>query len=52
MRRASRRAQADPILNRNTLWEKQMYGMYWLGGGVALLLFVYLVMALVRAEDF
>ena len=29
-----------------------MYGMYWLGGAVALLLFVYLVIALVRAEDF
>ena len=29
-----------------------MYGMYWLGGAVALGLFVYLVIALVRAEDF
>ncbi len=29
-----------------------MYGMYWLGGAVALALFVYLVVALVRAEDF
>ena len=29
-----------------------MVGMYWLGGAVALLLFVYLVVALVRAEDF
>ena len=29
-----------------------MYGMYWLGGAVALSLFVYLVVALVRAEDF
>ena len=29
-----------------------MYGMYWLGGAVALGLFVYLVVALVRAEDF
>lgn len=29
-----------------------MYGMYWLGGAVSLLLFVYLVIALVRAEDF
>lgn len=29
-----------------------MYGMYWVGGGVTLLLFVYLVIALVRAEDF
>ena len=29
-----------------------MYGMYWLGGGVTLLLLVYLVIALVRAEDF
>ena len=29
-----------------------MYGMYWLGGAVALLLLVYLVIALVRAEDF
>ena len=28
------------------------YGMYWLGGGVAIGLFVYLVVALVRAEDF
>ena len=29
-----------------------MYGMYWLGGAIALLLLVYLVIALVRAEDF
>ena len=29
-----------------------MYSMYWLGGAVALALFVYLVVALVRAEDF
>ena len=29
-----------------------MNGMYWLGGAVTLLLFVYLVIALVRAEDF
>ena len=29
-----------------------MYGMYWLGGAVALALFVYLVVALVRAGDF
>ena len=29
-----------------------MYGMYWLGCAVTLLLFVYLVIALVRAEDF
>ena len=29
-----------------------MYGMYWLGGAITLLLFVYLVIALVRAEDF
>jgi K+-transporting ATPase KdpF subunit len=29
-----------------------MVGMYWLGGAVTLLLFVYLVIALVRAEDF
>jgi K+-transporting ATPase KdpF subunit len=29
-----------------------MYGMYWLGGAVTVLLFVYLVIALVRAEDF
>ena len=26
--------------------------MYWLGGAVALALFVYLIVALVRAEDF
>ena len=32
--------------------EPAMYGMYWLGGAVALGLFVYLVIALVRAEDF
>ncbi|MEP7299272.1 MAG: K(+)-transporting ATPase subunit F [Burkholderiales bacterium] len=29
-----------------------MVGMYWLGGAVTLLLLVYLVIALVRAEDF
>jgi len=29
-----------------------MYGMYWLGGAVTALLLVYLVIALVRAEDF
>ena len=29
-----------------------MYGMYWLGGTVTVLLLVYLVIALVRAEDF
>ncbi len=29
-----------------------MNGMYWLGGAVSLALFVYLVVALVRAEDF
>jgi K+-transporting ATPase KdpF subunit len=29
-----------------------MYGMYWLGGAVTVLLLVYLVIALVRAEDF
>lgn len=29
-----------------------MNGMYWLGGAVTALLFVYLVIALVRAEDF
>ena len=29
-----------------------MYGMYWLGAAVTVLLFVYLVIALVRAEDF
>jgi K+-transporting ATPase KdpF subunit len=29
-----------------------MPGMYWLGGAVALGLFSYLVVALVRAEDF
>ncbi len=29
-----------------------MYGMYWLGGAVALGLLIYLVVALVRAEDF
>ncbi len=29
-----------------------MAGMYWLGGAVTLLLFVYLLIALVRAEDF
>ena len=28
-----------------------MYGMYWLGGAVTLALLVYLVIALVRAED-
>ena len=29
-----------------------MVGMYWLGGAVTLLLLFYLVIALVRAEDF
>jgi K+-transporting ATPase KdpF subunit len=29
-----------------------MIGLYWLGGAVAAALFVYLVIALVRAEDF
>jgi len=29
-----------------------MYGLYWFGGAVTLLLLVYLVIALVRAEDF
>ena len=29
-----------------------MGAMYWLGGGVALFLLVYLVIALVRAESF
>ena len=29
-----------------------MYGMYWLGGAVTLALFIYLVVALLRAEDF
>jgi K+-transporting ATPase KdpF subunit len=29
-----------------------MSGMYWLGGAVTLLLLVYLIVALVRAEDF
>ena len=29
-----------------------MAGMYWLGGSVALCLLVYLVIALVRAEEF
>jgi K+-transporting ATPase KdpF subunit len=29
-----------------------MVGMYWLGGAVTLLLLVYLVIALMRAEDF
>ena len=29
-----------------------MAGMYWLGGSVALFLLVYLVIALVRAEEF
>jgi K+-transporting ATPase KdpF subunit len=29
-----------------------MYGMYWLGGAVTLGLFVYLVIALCRAEEF
>lgn len=28
-----------------------MYGMYWLGGAVTLLLFIHLVIALVRAEE-
>ncbi|HSI56235.1 MAG TPA: K(+)-transporting ATPase subunit F [Ideonella sp.] len=29
-----------------------MNGMYWLGGIVTAALFVYLIVALVRAEDF
>ncbi len=29
-----------------------MYGMYWLGASVTACLLVYLVIALVRAEDF
>ena len=29
-----------------------MAGMYWLGGAVSLGLLIYLVVALVRAEDF
>ena len=29
-----------------------MYGMYWLGASVTAFLFVYLVIALVRAEEF
>lgn len=29
-----------------------MNGMYWLGGAVTLALFVYLIVALARAEDF
>jgi K+-transporting ATPase KdpF subunit len=29
-----------------------MYGMYWLGGAVSCGLLIYLVIALVRAEDF
>ena len=29
-----------------------MAGMYWLGGAVSLFLLVYLVIALVRAEEF
>ena len=29
-----------------------MYGMYWLGASVSVFLLVYLVVALVRAEDF
>lgn len=29
-----------------------MNGLYWLGGVVTLALFVYLIVALVRAEDF
>ena len=29
-----------------------MFGMYWLGGAVSVGLLVYLVIALVRAEDF
>jgi K+-transporting ATPase KdpF subunit len=28
------------------------YGMYWLGGAVSVGLLIYLVVALVRAEDF
>ena len=29
-----------------------MYGMYWLGASVTVFLLVYLVIALVRAEEF
>ena len=29
-----------------------MYGMYWLGASVTLFLLVYLVIALLRAEEF
>ena len=29
-----------------------MYGMYWLGASVTVFLLVYVVVALVRAEDF
>ena len=29
-----------------------MYGMYWLGASVSVFLLVYLVVALVRAEEF
>jgi K+-transporting ATPase KdpF subunit len=29
-----------------------MNGMYWLGGAVTLALFVYLIVALARAEEF
>ncbi len=29
-----------------------MHAMYWVGGVVTLLLFVYLVYALIRAEEF
>jgi K+-transporting ATPase KdpF subunit len=29
-----------------------MSGLYWLGSAVALALFIYLLVALVRAEDF
>ena len=29
-----------------------MYGMYWLGASVSVFLLVYLVIALVRAEEF
>ena len=29
-----------------------MYGMYWLGAALTLFLLVYLVIALIRAEEF
>ena len=48
MRSPARRAVGCPQLTGRTT----MYGMYWLGGAVTLLLFVYLLIALVRAEDF